>query len=177
MPRRGCRVFLWAMSLPFLTVACRAARASESPQPVGARQCPVSVDEGRSRVQPTALDSSLTQARVRWAVADLLSALNSREVADLSVRYDWTGNVKERDDFLAHARGPVASTRLSRESGETWWSDAPGRKQQAICLTLDIRWNNGGGVAWTQKAALRATVTDDGRAAWLSRLQVADLSQ
>jgi hypothetical protein len=124
----------------------------------------------------TAADSTLTQTRVRWAVADLLVALNSRETSDLSLRYDWTGNTRQRDDFFARARAGVAATRLILDSAGAWWSDAPGRKQQTICLTLSVQGTNGGGVAWTRAVALRAQVLDDGRAAWLARLQVFDMS-
>ncbi len=169
-----CASVWFALSLQCTACLRRPAASAAAPAPT--RQCPVGGTATQSRAGITDADSSLTQIRVRWAVADLLAALNSREVADLSLRYDWTGNVSQREEFFARARGPVAATRLILDSTGAWWSDAPGRKQQTVCLTLSVQGNNGGGVAWTRKVALRANVLDDGRAAWLSRLQVVDLS-
>ncbi len=163
-------------SVTLLATSCHNRVPIITPAQPLAVQCPVGAVEERPRSPVGEADSSLTQARVRWAVADLVAALNSRDVADLTLRYDWTGSSKERDDFLARARGAVASTRVSRDLAGVWWSDAPGRKQQALCLTLDVQWNNGGGVQWTHKVALRATMIDDGRAAWLSRLSIVDLT-
>ena len=61
-------------------------------------------------------DSSLTQARVRWAVADLLAKVNSGDVTELSVRYDWAGSVTERDQFFAVAKRPMSVKVLALDS-------------------------------------------------------------
>lgn len=173
--RKRDRVVRYSGVVMLLT-ACHSIPAALSSAPTGALHCPVAPAAGASRAGIAAADSSLTQARARWAVADLLAALNSREVADLSLRYDWTGDAREREAFFSRVRAPVAATRLARDSTGAWWSDAPGRRQQTICLTLNVQGNNGGGVAWSRTVALRANLLDDGRAAWLSRLQVLDLS-
>lgn len=160
-----------------LASACRHVAPATRP-PAAGRECPVNTraDE-RLRIGVSEADSSLTQSRVRWAIADLVAAVNSREVADLALRYDWAGDVRDRSEFLSRARGQVASTRLVLDSSGAWWSDAPGRKQQQICLTLSVQGSNGGGVSLTHRVALRAKMLDDGRAAWLSRLEVADLTR
>lgn len=135
---------------------------------------PVGAADARATMRPgvSAVDSTATQARVRWAVADLLVALNTRQADDLAVRYDWTGSLGVRDDFLARARGTGSSTVLRPDPSGTWLSDAPGRKEQTLCLGMSVQWNNLAGVPTTQRMALRASLVDDGRAVWLSRLQV-----
>lgn len=119
----------------------------------------------------------MTQARVRWAVADLISALNTRQIEDLAVRYDWTGNVSLRDDFLARARGAGSATSVRVDSSGTWFSDAPGRREQTLCVGVDVHWNTLGGVPSTQRFALQIAAVDDGRATWLSRLRVNRIEQ
>jgi len=108
-------------SVTLLATSCYNRGPIVTPAQPLAVQCPVGFAELRPRSPVNEADSSLTQARVRWAVANLLSSLNSREAADLMLRYDWTGSSKERDDFLAKARGAVASTRLSRDMAGVWW--------------------------------------------------------
>lgn len=122
-------------------------------------------------------DSIVTQARVRWAVADLISALNTRQAEDLAVRYDWTGNTSLRDDFLSRARGAGSATSVRVDSSGIWFSDAPGRREQTICVGVDVHWNTLGGVPSTQRFALQMLAVDDGRATWLSRLRVNRIEQ
>lgn len=159
-----------------LSSACRYTMPVARPNSAVGRECPPSAGEDRPRLSVSEVDSSLTHSRVRWAIADLLGSLNSREAADLSLRYDWTGDPRQLTEFLRLVRTQVATTRLVLDSSGAWWSDAPGRKQQMICLMLSVQGSNGGGVPLVHRIALRAKLLDDGRAAWLSRLSVTELS-
>lgn len=159
-----------------LLASCRSLPATRAPDGTVSSTRPSCRDVAPSRsvvhVGVSSADSSVTQARVRWAVADLISALNARQIEDLAVRYDWTGNTNLRDDLLSRARGAGSATSVREDSSGTWFSDAPGRREQTICVSLDVHWNTLGGVPSTQRFALEISAVDDGRAAWLSRLRV-----
>ncbi len=170
-----------SLTLVAMLASCRTMPAATPPVTAATSVCAERADATTprliARAGVAAADSTVTQARVRWAVADLLVALNTRQADDLAVRYDWTGSLSVRDDFLARARGTGSSTVLRPDPSGTWLSDAPGRKEQTLCLGLSVQWNNLAGVPTTQRMALRASVIDDGRAAWLSRLQVFRVDQ
>ena len=158
--------------------SCRTSPTMRAPVQAARSQCTGTSTGGvTSHSGVGSADSIVTQARVRWAVADLIGALNTRQVEDLSVRYDWTGNVSLRDDFLARARGAGSATSVRVDSSGTWFSDAPGRREQTICVGVDIHWNSLGGVPSTQRFALQISAVDDGRATWLSRLRVNRIEQ
>ena len=158
--------------------ACRTSPAMRAPVSAARSHCTGAVSGGAiTRGSVSSADSTVTQARVRWAVADLVSALNTRQLEDLAVRYDWAGSVSTRDDFLARARGAGSATSVRVDSSGTWFSDAPGRRDQTICVSVDVHWNTLGGVPSTQRFALLISAVDDGRAAWLSRLRVNRIEQ
>ena len=122
-----------------------------------------------------ARDSSMTQARMRWAIADMLAALNSRDPADIAVRYDWGGGAGDRQQVLANVRSPGTFTSLEPDGGADWWSDAPGSINQNVCVSLVMQSNNAGGVRTRNRLVLRASAMDDGRTVWLSRLSITPL--
>ncbi len=174
----GARVIRASVALLSIAAiaSCRSLPASHAPPRAAVSSCParsdVEAERNIVRGSVSSADSTVTQARVRWAIADLVSALNSRPIEDLSVRYDWIGNLTLRDDFLARSRGAGSSTSAHADSSGTWFSDAPGRREQTICVSVDVHWNTLGGVPSTQRFTLQISAVDDGRAAWLSRMRV-----
>lgn len=176
---RGRRVRIVSSLLALVCFsACRTSPAMRAPMSTARSQCTgAGGGSAIARGSVSSADSTVTQARVRWAIADLVSALNSRPIEDLSVRYDWIGNLSVRDDFLARSRGAGSATSAHADSSGTWFSDAPGRREQTICVSVDVHWNTLGGVPSTQRFALQISAVDDGRAAWLSRLRVNRIEQ
>ncbi len=149
-----------AMGRSAFAGACRGEPIS----PGGAISAPTRVG--------SAVDSAATQARVRWAIADLIQSLNSRSVSDLGIRYQWMGLLRSRDAFLERVRASGSTTTLALDTDATRWSEAPGQPVQTLCLSLTVSWFNAGGVPSSQRVALRALAVDDGKSTWLSQLEV-----
>jgi hypothetical protein len=183
--RRGAVIGRWA----WLLLSTSAVSACHRSSPVlsaanGAASPPACAGEALRR-QPGhgppgrvsgAVDSAATQARVRWAIADLVQSLNSRSAADLSLRYLWIGSSRTRDAFLESVRSSGSTTTLTLDPDDTRWSDAPGKPMQSICLSLAVGSFNAGGLPTSQRVALRALAVDDGRGAWLSQLELRESS-